>query len=457
MGGIVMPQELPPGLPLPEPNPDPGAPVSLDGSLMSLDLPRRFMPDDELVQIRITENLEFALDHYAEMLGSAPTYVTYYNRITEESTQDKGLDAVYAVVGTDSPIRYRRIETFPAYKLQQIVLGLQDGTYGLEADIASECLVLPHTIKPYVDDLVVVLVPGGFGYVVFQVTAAEPSVTGSKRFYKLAIKRVEKTLEQCEAQTSEEAIFSVQDFEAGRRAVLLRADSEVLGQARKQRARLVADYRRLFYDSRVASFVCRHMGLNLVHFGIHELLESGRVLEFDRPFYDVCTVMTPPDPGMYNILLERFDGTLYGCVKDHGLTPGFSCDSFIPLPINGRGSIFTAYRDKFHEAWDNTPGSTPSGSIYYSEEGFADAVRAKEPYRSLVNYGDAAESDTPGYEIENFIIRYTNGLYERVSDVVDDAAAVRISPNLRSFLLAPCVMYAVKRVEDLLTSLVQER
>ena len=424
---------------------------------------RTFISDDELVQTRIQENLEFSLDNYAEMLGSAPTYATYYNRVVEESTQDKGLDAVYAVVATDSPVRYRRVETFPIYNLQQIVLALSEGAYGLEADITSECVVLPHTIKPYADDLVAVLVPGGYGYVVFQVTSVEPSVTGSKRFFKLGIQRVEKTLEQCEVQTTEESIFSVQDFEGGRRAVILKSDAEVLARAREHRQRLVAKYSRLFYDGRIAAFACKHAGLNLVHFGVHELLESGRALEFDRPFYDVHAVMASPPTDLYNILLERFESSIYGCIRDHTLAEGLYSDSFITLIINWKGTPFLAYKDRFYECWDNSLCGTPGGSVYYSEPGFADRIRNNALYTtsggSGSGSGDGDEDgvDASGYELENFIIRYVNESFESNSTLVDDASKIRVRPSLRYFLLCPCVIFALRRMEDLLTAIVQER
>jgi hypothetical protein len=409
------------------------------------------------VQTRIQENLEFALDHYAEMLGSAPTYVTYFNRIIEASTQDASLDAVYSVVGTDSPIRYRRVEKLPVYNLQQVSLALQDGTFGMEADITSECVVLPHTIKPYSDDLVVVFVPGGFGYTIFQVTVVEPSITGSKRFFKLSIKRIEKTLEQCEAQMSEETIFSTQDYEAGRRAIIPRTDSVTLHRAREQRLRLVTEYRRLFYDSNVSSFVCNHNGLHIVHFGIHELLESGRVLEFDRPFYDVLTIMTPPNEGLYNILLERYPDTIYGCVRSHEYAIDLECDSFITLPLNEKGSVFKAYNKQYSECWDNSTGLTPNNSLYYSEAGFAIRIRNNIIYNELNSSGDEISTDMPGYELENFIIRDINGTFTNISTLVDDANRIRVKPSLRSFLLIPCVLFALRRTEDLLTALVQER
>lgn len=135
---------------------------------------------------------------------STPTFVTYYHINNTESTTDVGFIDVYSVIGDRSPIRYNKIENFPLYGIEQVVLQLQDTEYGLDTDFQSEATVLPNTIKPLMNDFFIIVVSGK-DYI-FRVTDIQYDNILPDNFYKIGFYIY--SLEQDKRDKLEEQITS---------------------------------------------------------------------------------------------------------------------------------------------------------------------------------------------------------------------------------------------------------
>lgn len=89
---------------------------------------------------------------YSIFLESKPTFTTYYHVNKIESRTDRGLRQPEALNGIKSPIRYNKLIGFPLYGIEQIQLQLEEEEEGITADYTGECIILPNTIHPTVDD-----------------------------------------------------------------------------------------------------------------------------------------------------------------------------------------------------------------------------------------------------------------------------------------------------------------
>lgn len=78
-----------------------------------------------------------------------PTIVTYYNIDREHSALDPGAKLAYNNIGSDSPIRFHKIDDFIIYGFNRIETVTENDEFGLEAEkISGDCYVMPNTIKP---------------------------------------------------------------------------------------------------------------------------------------------------------------------------------------------------------------------------------------------------------------------------------------------------------------------
>ena len=102
------------------------------------------------------------------MLDSTPTFVTYYSIDNGETTADDGYKDVHAYIGSRSPIRFNKINNFPIYNIDQIVLQLQDNDQGLDSSYEGEATIVAGTIKPNHNDYF--KIPTLHGYFLFRVT-----------------------------------------------------------------------------------------------------------------------------------------------------------------------------------------------------------------------------------------------------------------------------------------------
>ncbi len=92
----------------------------------------------------------------SRFIDTTPTFTTFYHIDVDESTTDEGFLDVATIVGNNSPIRYNKVENFPLYGIEQMVLQLQDTEEGLDSSYEGEAVILPGTIKPLQNDFFII-------------------------------------------------------------------------------------------------------------------------------------------------------------------------------------------------------------------------------------------------------------------------------------------------------------
>ena len=120
---------------------------------------------------------------FTRFLETTPTYVTYYNINTIESSVDLGFSNVDKILGPQSPIRFSEVKNFPIYGMETIQLDIDEAEEGMTSSYDGELIILPDTITPYPDDFFI-LEHKGHNFL-FRVTSVNYDTIKSNNFFKI--------------------------------------------------------------------------------------------------------------------------------------------------------------------------------------------------------------------------------------------------------------------------------
>jgi len=410
----------------------------------------KFLPNDEELINQVTKDYtQDALSNYSEMLGSSPTYLSYFNIKASASSQDKNLDAVYQVTGSESPVRFNRIDNFPVYGLQQISLDLSIGTYGVEAEVATEAIILPSTIIPFPDDFISVpYIDSSSGidekkYALFRVTKVDKSVLGSTRFFKLQINMTAEQVEQVEEQTVKELEFNVTDYESNRQAILNKSSISILKLSRSLRQFTVNEYLEMYNDKSVSSISCPHNDGKLVCLLLNYFIELSKGFEFDRSFLNKLSVLYQPDISIFRLIKIEFSSFFLNIFLNRDMKEKIIKEGV--EAIVSTEMIHKAFKTIYYIT--NSGCGTGSSTTIFPSEGLLQAIKNNTIF------------GTDDKKIEDILITYVNtrdaenfNKKEMVEDIKNAIRAeMPLSMNYRIFYLIPVLMFILKDIEDIIT------
>lgn len=119
-------------------------------------------------------------------LDKSPTFVTYFHINVNETTVDEGFRDIEDIIGNKSPLRFQKIENFPMYGLEQVILNITESEQGLDTEYSGDCVILPNTIKPLQNDFFMInYVHDSF---LFRVTEVQYDNIRPDNFYKISFR-----------------------------------------------------------------------------------------------------------------------------------------------------------------------------------------------------------------------------------------------------------------------------
>jgi hypothetical protein len=108
---------------------------------------------ENLIEIQSQKHRERLLSQFSRLLDSSPSFLQYYSIDGVNSTVEIGSRDIMQYVGSDSPVKFKKIKNLPMYSLQVIDAAISyDDILGTYTEYEGEGLELQSLIQPYPGD-----------------------------------------------------------------------------------------------------------------------------------------------------------------------------------------------------------------------------------------------------------------------------------------------------------------
>lgn len=187
----------------------------------------------------------------ARFIDKTPSYVTYYHIDTEGSTVDEGYQNIASYIGNRSPLRFNKIERFPLYGIEDIVLQLEEEDQGLDTAYEGDAVIVPNTIKPLPDDYFII--PYIKKPMLFRVTNISFDTIAENNFYKINFKleHIDSTkIQDIEKQVDEKYTCILQNIGTENNCIIQTGFKEKLDAVDKLYDDIADTFVTLFYNDR---------------------------------------------------------------------------------------------------------------------------------------------------------------------------------------------------------------
>ena len=187
----------------------------------------------------------------SRFVDTTPTFTTYYHIDVDESTTDTGFLDVASIVGHRSPIRFNKIEKFPIYGLDQIILQIQDEEAGLDSNYEGEAIILPSTIKPVQNDFF--MIPLLKDAYIFRVTDIQYDNIMPDNFYKINFKLEyidQEMIDQVEKQKLEDYVCVLENIGTESNCIIEKSSFVKIQEIEKMYHEIIDFYTSMFYNER---------------------------------------------------------------------------------------------------------------------------------------------------------------------------------------------------------------
>ena len=337
---------------------------------------------------------------------------------------------VASVIGNRSPIRFKKIEKFPLYGMDQIVLNIAEDDQGLDSTWDGDGIVLPKTIKPVPNDFFII--PTLKDYYIFRVTNIQYDTVMPDNYYKIEFKLeyIDSTkLEEIEKQVLDEHVCILENIGTETNCIIEKSSYNKIKEIEKMYAEIKDLYMAMFYNDRHNVFLCEIEDGKLLYDPLQTYFINIHKLFNDKN--DLSTIMLTDqydDPkrkykyakSVYKFL-ETKDMKLLSMFK-YTTRPGTSI----------RESSFRKWHDRNIEVLD-TPMVIPDDSKSIFSQDYMEAIRLNAPVES-----DYAE----------LIQRYVRGERLTIKDINMelDTELIYLNNSIEVFFFTPFIMYIIRKI-----------
>ena len=218
----------------------------------------------------------------SRFLDKSPVFVTYFHINVNETTVDGGFKDIEDIVGNRSPLKFQKIENFPIYGLEPVVLSIQDNDQGLDTEYSGECVILPNTIKPLQNDIFMInLVKGSF---LFRVTEVQYDNIRPDNYYKISYRFEwldDDKVDELNEQVQEKYSCILQNIGTENNCIIKEEYLERIQNIDDMYDDMVSTYKTIFYNERYNCFLGEtndgykiYDPLQTIFFNKHKLLNK---------------------------------------------------------------------------------------------------------------------------------------------------------------------------------------
>ena len=373
------------------------------------------------------KNLKSPVSRFIE---TTPTFVTYYHVNPDVTTTDGGFVDVASIIGYRSPIRFNKIDSFPLYGIEQIVLQLQDTDQGLDTSYEGEAVIVPGSIKPVANDFFII--PYLKEPYMFRVTEIMYDTIMSDNFYKIGFKLEyldDGKVENIENQVYEKYTCILENIGTENNCIIESQSKETLDKIEEMYDDMASTYKSIFYNERHNCFLGEigcgqylYDPLQTQFINEHQLFNKKRNLQ--------CLMLTDQfEDSKRRIKYER---SVYRFIerRNPNLAKNFSYDIY--AGINNQQTSFYRWMDKSIYILDNPANLSANATPIFSNE-FVLAIQSNGFTHSV--YAE-------------LIKRYARGDELSIHDIPLslNEELLTLDGNMEVFFFTPILMYIIKDI-----------
>ena len=391
-------------------------------------------------QKNISENLfsyEKRLNSpYNRFIDKNPTYVNYYHISDFDTTVDSGWKDTEDLIGPNSSLRFKKIDNFPLYGITQIILQIEDSDGGLDTDYQSECIFLPHTIKPSQNDFFTIIHEDRRNPYLFRITGIDHDTIHPDNFYKAQFV-LESTdwnrIDDLNNQTLGNFVCITENIGTEANCII-ESDKFVKIQEVQKIYRDLADtYISIFYNERYNSILGEKPCAKLLYDPyLIEFCNRWRLFN-EKDKLNTLILSQEIDDNKFAIKYER---SVWRYIERNNLELINNFPYYIYPGMRLPYTTFYTWRDE--RVWilelplTNIPNTDPTASEIFNDT-FVGAVKLNADVE-----GDYAV----------LLKRYLRGENLTVYDVPDkiNESLLSLEANLDSFFVTPMILYIIKKI-----------
>lgn len=363
---------------------------------------------------------------YSRFLDKNPTFVTYFHINNIESITDTGFNAIEQVIGINSPLKFQKINNFPVYGLEPILLELSDEEEGLTTTYDGELIILPNTIKPLPNDFFNINHLGK-SYI-FMVTEVKYDTIKSNNYYKISfiIHGVEEDYtDSIEQQVQENYNCIFRNIGTKEKCLIEEEDIQKINKLNNI-YKLIADkYKLLFFNKRYNSFIYEDDVNNVKVYDkfLTEFISKNKLF-YEK--YNFNSLFIINEDSTYKFPIE-YENSIYRAIEKHkkelfnNVTYGYS-------NIKNVDSVFKLYNDKYIKGVNFI-----NNTFNYINQ-------------SLINQIQTGEKLENNNIVYNTIIDHFNNnldtIYSFNLDLLEDVQYINY--DFETFILIPILLFILK-------------
>lgn len=366
----------------------------------------------------------------ARLQDTTPIFVTYMHISNEKSTTDTGFKDVASIVGARSPIRFDKIENFPIYNLEQVVLQLQETDFGMDSEYNGEATILPGTIIPMPNDFF--MIPTLRDPYVFRITDITYDNIMPDNFYRISFQlewNDEVKVQELEEQVLNSNVCILENIGTEERCIIEKSIFTEICEIETMYRNICDFYKSMYYNERHNVF----LGTIDPYYRIFDPLQTEFINKhhlFNEKM-DLKTLMLtnqfddPQRKFKYNRSVYRFVE-----LRDLKLLSNFR---YVLKPaVAIHESSFYRWHSKNVQMVDMVPNMGPNNNQIFSDE-FKDAV--------FMN-GDTNS------EHGEFLKRFVRKEELKVKDIPLTLAdeLIYFNNSLEVFFFTPIMLYIIREI-----------
>lgn len=360
--------------------------------------------------------------------------VKYFHVKANDTTVDPGFGDVAEILGKDSPVKFQKIDGFPLYGIDTLMLQINNEDQGLDTSFESEAIIMAGTLRPVPNDYF--MINHLHDSYIFRVTAVEFDQVTDTNCYKInyILEYIDKELEeQLDKQTDGSFTCILENIGTDERCIIetdLHAKLEEIDRIYDD---ISSSYMTFYYNERYNCF--------LADFG------NGRKLfdPFQLEFIMKNELFRKKNQIDSLFLTEQFEDnrrkikyqkTIYRFFETRKMDKLDRFEYTVFPGINNQQTAFYRWIDKNVDILD-IPRMAESPDIqryFILSEDYVNSIRMNAPVHT---------------EVADLILRYARGEELTVDDIKPELSEEVMDlddSNLEVFFLTPILMFVIRQI-----------